>query len=493
MYEKRWIVAGSQTLVLINRPWVQVAPPLFCTLTDDLFMPSSDTSPSASLTNTATTDTNTSATAVTSSSWTLLVIGYVWPEPNSSAAGRRMMQLIQTFQADGYRVVFASPAEESTHAVVLKPSTIETQRIALNCSSFNEWITELQPDVVMFDRFMMEEQFGWRVEQSCPNAVRILDMEDVHSLREARWKAVKQRVDSTSLSLPTLTDELAFSALAIREIASIWRCDLTLVISETEMQWLQDRYQLPASLLSYTPFMPSYTPFMKAPRERENKQQILPGFAERQHFVSIGNFRHAPNWDAVRLLKEQVWPAIRKRIPDAELHIYGGYPPKKATDLHNLRQGFLVKGWAEDAQAVVRNARVMLAPLRFGAGLKGKLVDAAQCGTPAVTTPVGAEGMYSHRTQAAAVCDTTVDFIEQAVRLYQRETDWQLLSDAGQRLVPERFGVEPHRQTLQTRVAEIRNNPAEHRQAHFYGLMLRHHSMKSTQYMSQWIEAKQGR
>lgn len=423
---------------------------------------------------------------------TLLVIGYVWPEPGSSAAGSRMMQLIQAFQADGYRVVFASPAEESTHAVALEQYQIEAHRILLNCSSFNDWVNTLQPDVVMFDRFMMEEQFGWRVEQSCPKAIRVLDMEDVHSLREARWKAVKQRVEAASLSLPALTDELAFSTLAIREVASIWRCDLTLVISEAEMQWLQDRYQLPASLLSYTPFMLSHTSFMKAPTERENEQRIVPGFAERQHFVSIGNFRHAPNWDAVRLLKEQVWPAIRKRMPDAELHIYGGYPPKKATDLHNPKQGFLVKGWADDAQAVVRNARVMLAPLRFGAGLKGKLIDAAQCGTPAVTTPVGAEGMYSHATQAAVVCDTTADFIEQAVRLYQGETDWQLLSEAGQRLVPERFGIEPHRQALQARVAAIRNNPAEHRQAHFYGLMLRHHSMKSTQYMSQWIEAKQG-
>merc|ERR1711879_321323 len=117
--------------------------------------------------------------------------------------------------------------------------------------------------------------------QSCPKAIRVLDMEDVHSLREARWKAVKQRVEAASLSLPALTDELAFSTLAIREVASIWRCDLTLVISEAEMQWLQDRYQLPASLLSYTSFM-------KAPTERENEQRIVPGFAERQHFVSIG-------------------------------------------------------------------------------------------------------------------------------------------------------------------------------------------------------------
>ena len=245
------------------------------------------------------------------------------------------------------------------------------------------------------------------------------------------------------------------------------------------MDWLQTRYQLPASLLSYTPFM-----------ERHCTSSNVPGFEERQHFVSIGNFRHAPNWDAVRLLKE-IWPQIRKQQPESELHIYGGYPPKKATDLHDPKQGFLVKGWAEDAQEVVRNARVMLAPLRFGAGLKGKLIDAARNGTPAVTTPVGSEGMYAiEETPPALTSCSVLEFIDNAVRIYTDPAEWRILSDAGQRLIPERFDAETHQQALMNRVEEIREQLEAHRQSHFYGLMLRHHSLKSTQYMSQWIEAK---
>lgn len=425
-----------------------------------------------------------SACASASSLPVALVIGYVWPEPDSSAAGSRMMQLISAFQQRDYRVVFASPADESSHAVELETLGIETHRIELNASSFDDWIAVLQPALVMFDRFMMEEQFGWRVEKSCPDALRVLDMEDVHSLRDARWKAVKQK-QVEGLELPLLDDELAHSELAIREVASIWRCDLTLVISQAEMDWLQIRYQLPASLLSYTPFM-----------EQSNASLDVPGFEERQHFVSIGNFRHAPNWDAVRLLKEQVWPQLRKRLPEAELHIYGGYPPKKATDLHNPKQGFLVKGWAEDAQDVVRNARVMLAPLRFGAGLKGKLIDAAHNGTPAVTTPIGSEGMYSERmcdddlVCPAATCDSVEELVEHAVRIYTRPEDWQAMSDAGQQLIPARFDAATHKQVLMDRIGQLQNRLPEHRQSHFYGLMLRHHSLKSTQYMSQWIEAK---
>jgi len=117
---------------------------------------------------------------------TLIVIGYVWPEPASSAAGSRMLQILAPFISADYRVIFASPADESAHAPELSQHGIESQAILLNSSTFDDWIREIQPDVVMFDRFMMEEQFGWRVEAACPDALRVLDMEDAHSLRHGR-------------------------------------------------------------------------------------------------------------------------------------------------------------------------------------------------------------------------------------------------------------------------------------------------------------------
>jgi len=214
----------------------------------------------------------------------------------------------------------------------------------------------------MFDRFMMEEQFGWRVEKHCPDALRILDSEDLHFLRHARHAAIK--AGEQNVTVPA--NHILFSDMAKREIAAILRCDITLTISEFEMALLQQQFNVPADILHYCPFMLNQD---KAPFE-------LQSYEQRQHFVSIGNFRHEPNWDAVRYLKESIWPLIRAQLPQAELHVYGAYPPKKATQLHNEKQGFLVKGWADDALAVVADARVMLAPIRFGAGLKGKLIDA---------------------------------------------------------------------------------------------------------------------
>lgn len=406
----------------------------------------------------------------------LLVIGYVWPEPKSSAAGARMLQLIECFQQAGFDVTYASPAAPSEHAIDYQAYGITPVKIELNNSSFDAFIRQLNPDAVIFDRFMMEEQFGWRVEKHCPNALRILDSEDLHCLRFARQALAK----NNHLVIKEVTTKDLYSEQAKREIAAIYRCDLTLTISQYEMQLLQESFNVPADILLYVPFM-----------LKDIKVNTQLGFSERHHFVSIGNFRHEPNWDAVLQLKTHIWPLIRQQLPKAQLHIFGAYPPKKATQLHNEKQGFLVKGWCEDAFKELSQARVLLAPLRFGAGLKGKLLDAAQCGLPAVTTSIGAEGLFEHQDQATAlISDDFNEFAKQAIDLYSREPLWQGLQSNGQRFLETGFAWDVFSQQLIDRLQAIEENLEIHRLNNFTGSMLRHHSMKSTQYMSQWIEAK---
>jgi hypothetical protein len=150
---------------------------------------------------------------------TLLIIGFVWPEPKSSAAGSRMMQLIELFLTNGYAITFASTAQNLEFSEDISAFGVVTRTIELNASSFDDFVKELNPKIVLFDRFMIEEQFGWRVSESCPNAVKILNTEDLHSLRQARHIAVKENREFTSEDL--------FSDIAKREIASILRCDLS--------------------------------------------------------------------------------------------------------------------------------------------------------------------------------------------------------------------------------------------------------------------------
>src|SRR5690606_21664080 len=108
----------------------------------------------------------------------LVIIGTVWPEPNSTAAGSRMLQLIDLLQKQNFKITFLCSAAKTNFSFDLEQLNIATNSIELNSESFNEQIAFLQPDVVLYDRFMTEEQYGWRVKEVCPNAVTILDTED---------------------------------------------------------------------------------------------------------------------------------------------------------------------------------------------------------------------------------------------------------------------------------------------------------------------------
>ena len=402
---------------------------------------------------------------------TILVIGYVWPEPNSSAAGSHMLSLIRLFKRQNWRVVFATPAQKTEHMANLAREGIESVEIQLNNSSFDVFIQQLSPNYVLFDRFMMEEQFAWRVEQACPQALRILDTEDLQSLRAAREKAHKQQ-------RPVSQSDLG-EDLAKREIAAILRCDLSLIISDYELDLLTGFYKIDSSILHHLPFMLDL---------QERTEPLIP-FDKRNHFITIGNFRHAPNWDSVLYL-QQIWPLIRKEIPNAELHIYGSYPAKKATQLNNPKNGFLVKGWAENAFQVLANSKVCLAPLRFGAGIKGKLIDAMQVGTPSVTTNIGAEGMCGDFPWPGLIANDPQSFADAAVKLYCEADCWLASQNNIKPLLADRYDGKKLGCTLIEKIQSIKNNLTEHRQNNFIGSMLRHHSLKSTLYMSKWIEAK---
>lgn len=418
----------------------------------------------------------------------VLIIGYVWPEPRSSAASGHMMQLIECFLEQGWQITFASPATEGEHKADLAALGVEEVNIELNSSSFDEFVSELQPDIVLFDQFMIEEQFGWRVEKHCPNALRILETSDLQSLRNTRHAQLKRYLKESAQpddlnnffesSGQTIVAEMATGDLAQREVAALFRSDLSLMTSDVEMQLLSSQFAVHEALLHWCPLMVHDAPMQLRP------------FEERAHFLSIGNFRHAPNWDAVLWMKNAIWPLIRQQLPKAQLHIYGSYTPPKATALHNAAQGFHVMNWAEDALQVMAQARICLAPLRFGAGIKGKLVDAMLCGTPSVTTPIGAEAMSGEHPWPGLIASSAEEIANAAVRLYQDQALWDQAQQAGTQLLQARYQHQQHCKSLIQRIERLRQNLPAHRTANFIGAMLRHHHHKSTQYMAQWIEAK---
>lgn len=404
----------------------------------------------------------------------LLIIGFVWPEPKSSAAGSRMMQLINVFQSQNYEITFASPCAKSDNAFNLETIGVSQKTIVLNNSSFDVFVKTLNPSIVLFDRFMMEEQFGWRVAEQCPNAIRILDTEDLHCLRKGRHQAYKDN--------KPFNDAYLFSDLAKREIASIYRCDLTLIISEEEQKLLINKFKVPEYLILYIPFL-------LHPVSAE-AQKLLPNFEQRTHFVTIGNFLHAPNYDAVLYLKSTIWPLIQKQLPKAELHVYGSYASQKVEQLHNAKSRFYIKGFAKDANTIMQNAKVCLAPIQFGAGLKGKLFDALQNGTPMVTTPIGAEGIFGDLPANGFVTNTPKDFATHAITLYNTESLWKEKQNNGFNILQERFYASGFKTDFITKLETLYNDLEHYRNLNFTGQMLLQHTMQSTKFMSKWIEAK---
>ena len=398
----------------------------------------------------------------------LVIIGKVFPEPNSTAAGSRMIQLMDLFLAQNYQITFLSTATISENSFDLSSKNISFQNIVLNDSSFDELIKNLNPEIVIFDRFTTEEQFGWRVSEQVPNAVKILDTEDLHFLRTAREKAFKQNRNLEHLDL--------INDVFKREIASILRCDLSLIISEFEMNLLIEKFKIDENILFYLPLF------------AEVKKSKTP-FSERKNFISIGNFLHEPNWHTVLQLKK-LWKDIKNQLPEAEIHIYGAYASEKVFQLHNEKEGFIIKGRAENVEYVFNQAKVLLAPIPFGAGIKGKLLESMQFGLPNVSSAVGAEAMHGNLDWNGFITDNETEFVEKAVLLYQDENLWRKSQENGFKIIENRFKKELFEPDFIHKIQEISENLESHRNQNFLGQILQHHTLQSTKYLSKWIEEK---
>ncbi len=405
----------------------------------------------------------------------VVIIGYVWVEPNSSAAGSRMLQLIEIFLKNNYTVTFACPAQKTERSINLKELGVKEEVIILNSSSFDDFIKEENPSIVMFDRFMMEEQFGWRITEQCPNALKILDTEDLHCLRKVRHEAFKKKKKFE------LT-QLLRSDLAKREVASILRCDVSLIISEYEIRLLKEIFKIDERLYFHLPFL------LDSIDEEQRKNWT--SYSRRDHFVFIGNYLHAPNVNAVVQLKKFIWPLIRKQLPEAELHIYGAYATEHILQMDNKKEGFIVKGAADSALKTIEKARVMLAPLMFGAGIKGKLTDAMLVGTPSVTTEIGSEGMVGELPWNGFIENDVSDFAEKAVLLFNNEQIWKEKQERGIDIINLKYNREileaQFRNEIEDRLLAIDND----RVNNFIGSLLNFETIRATKYMSKWIEEK---
>lgn len=388
---------------------------------------------------------------------------YVWPEPQSSAAGVRTVELCQNLRSLGYNLSLLSPCKENAASATLNAQGFTTIPCPANDSSMEEILAPINPSLVVYDRFVMEEQFGWRARALWPQAFHLVDTQDIHTVRRARERM--HSAGNTADEIESLQGA-NFSPDLERELSSLYRSDACLVVSAWEREWLIAQ-GYPAARVCYLPFgaLPENSP---------------PPFSERRGFAFLGNFRHPPNLDAVHWLRAELWPELRLKLPTEKLYLYGSYPPLAVSQMHG-KNGIEVIGPIPLHREHLKKHRVLLAPLRFGAGIKGKVLEAWACGTPVVGTKIAFEGLRAKATRAES-------FVSEAAELHESEEKWLAAQIEGNSALTDFLPAsisEKLRQFLIDGYANLQDWRED-----IVGRMLRHHLHNSTKYFSQWIEAK---
>ncbi|RYZ63551.1 MAG: glycosyltransferase, partial [Proteobacteria bacterium] len=361
----------------------------------------------------------------------------------------------------------ASSAKNHEFREQLETQGIRTAIIEMNHSSFDQFLLHEQFELCVFDRFMVEEQFGARVASALPRCLRILDTIDLHFLRRTRELNLKGKLGQGELDEETCT----------RELASIYRSDLTLVLSRYEVDLLVQEFGVPSQLLAEWGFMYAIP-----------EAETLPTAEGRKHFAWIGNFRHPPNEDAVRFcLKEFLprhWAEIRAAYPDLEIHFYGAYPPKELMALDQPKKGIRVLGPCDDSIKTLKKYRALFAPIRYGAGIKGKISDSWAAGLPVITTDIGAEGMSAPGEPfAGLLVKTEIDMQKALIRLAADDTEFNALQTEGLRALTELYGESLQIHRLREWIQKLTERPRPWIQK-----ILWHQHHRSTDFFSRWIE-----
>jgi len=173
----------------------------------------------------------------------------------------------------------------------------------------------------------------------------------------------------------------------------------------------------------------------------------VPPFTERNGILFVGGFQHPPNVDAAKWLIEEILPALLNEDPSIELHLIGSRMPEwlKSARASGLRN----HGFVHDLTPYLASARVAVAPLRYGAGVKGKVNQAMAYGLPVVASPAAAEGIYATPEEDILIGETTQDFVHQILRAHSDMVLWEKLSINGRKNVEAHFSRQTARERLE--------------------------------------------
>ncbi|MGB5290965.1 MAG: glycosyltransferase, partial [Lysobacterales bacterium] len=354
----------------------------------------------------------------------ILIIDATTPEPDKDSGSVRLTNLMQCCRDLGYGVTFFADNRDynGSYSRDLQRSGIEVL--------YHPWLESLHDffrdrgnefDYVFISRHYIAINYVSLLKRYCPDAQFIFDTVDLHYLREQRLADLVQSLPLKRVAQQTRRAELS----VIRD------ADATLVVSTVEKAVLED--DAPGEkvhILSNIHEVPG--------RDKE--------FSDRKDIYFVGGYQHPPNVDAACWFVNDIWPLIHKQLPEMRFHLIGSKAPERIRSLSG--DGVVFHGFVETLDPFLSDCRLAVAPLRYGAGVKGKVNMSMAHGQPVVATPAAVEGMFAEHERELLVANDAEYFAAQVVRLYQDEALWNRLSDASVQNVEEHFSLATARASL---------------------------------------------
>jgi len=356
----------------------------------------------------------------------ILVIDAYTPEPDQDSGSLRLRYLLGCFRSLGFGVTFF--ADNRGHA---GRYTLDLQQAGVEVI-YNPWLESLHDffgergadfDFVMISRHYVAANYISLLERYCPNAKFIFDTVDLHYLREERLAELENSLPLRRVAAQTRRSELAVIKAA----------DATLVVSPVEKTVLE-RAAPEAKVHVIT-----------------NVHEVLGSqrpWSERKDIFFVGGYQHPPNVDAAIWFVHSIWPLVREQLPEIQFHLIGSKANEQVSSLNG--NGVQFHGFVKSLEPWLDGCRLAIAPLRYGAGVKGKVNMSMSRGQPVVATPAAVEGLYSKPGEDILVAENEQEFAAQIVRLYQDEQLWNQISTAGLENVRKYFSVETAQLSLKS-------------------------------------------
>lgn len=351
-----------------------------------------------------------------------LIIDENLPHTDEDSGSVRMFRIIESFTKLGYKVTFFpfNTTRKDKYAFPLQQMGVE---VVYGNVPIGEFIRENghHYDVVMLSRPRIASFFMDYCRVYCKLAQIIYDTVDLHYLRLSRQATYETGSRKKHLMAESQKMEIIEKHL-------MDQADKTLVVSTIEKDILIKQGVSNVEILSNI--------------HEVDEASYAYGFDDRKDLLFVGGYQHPPNVDAIKWFASDIYPIVHKKNPDIKIHVVGSKMPETLRKYLSDRPGIVVHGFVEDLTPLLIKSRVFIAPLRYGAGVKGKIGQAIEYGIPIVTTSIGAEGMHLEDGASCREAESAEGFAKAILELHSNKATWNKLRKNAKNVLSNNFSKE---------------------------------------------------